>query len=75
MQVHESDANLLKLADPQSTVMLIAAMNHVLKTVTSDDRRANIATYSNPVLPLSAGLVTAIVDFLNANSRVTGASK
>jgi pimeloyl-ACP methyl ester carboxylesterase len=71
MQVHEVDANILKEADPQATLALLTDVNHVLKSVSSDDRRANIGTYSNASLPLAPGVVSAISDFLTANTKAT----
>lgn len=49
--------------------MLTPNMNHVLKEVTSDDRRANIASYAEPALPLAPGLINAIEHFLIHNSH------
>jgi hypothetical protein len=46
---------------------LIADANHVLKSVPADDRAANMATYANPSLPLAAGIVDAIADFVTAS--------
>lgn len=69
MQVREGDARMLKDADPRATLVLLPGVNHVLKSVDSDDRRANVATYSNPSLPLAAGVVSAIADFLTANAK------
>ena len=73
LQVHETDANLLKEADPHATLTLLPDVNHVLKSVDSDDRRANVATYSNASLPLAAGVVGAISDFLTANAKANHA--
>jgi hypothetical protein len=39
-------------------------MNHVMKEVTSDDREANIASYTDPTLPLAPGLIESIAHFL-----------
>jgi hypothetical protein len=64
IQVREADAQLLKKANPAATLVLLPDMNHVLKSVTSDDVRANIATYGNASLPLAPGVVEAIADFL-----------
>ncbi len=69
IQVREADARLLKKADPVATLVLLPDVNHVLKSVTSDEVRANIATYSNSSLPLAPGVVEAISDFLIANSK------
>jgi uncharacterized protein len=73
MQVHETDANILKQADPHAALTLLPGVNHVLKSVSSDDRRANIATYSDASLPLAPGVVSAISDFLTANAKTTRA--
>jgi pimeloyl-ACP methyl ester carboxylesterase len=71
IQMHEQDAHMLKQADPQATLVIIPGVNHVLKSVTSDDISANIATYADPGLPLAPGVVDAICDFLigNLNSK------
>jgi uncharacterized protein len=73
MQVHEIDANILKEADSRATLTLLPDVNHVLKSVSSDDARANFATYSDASLPLSPGVVSAISDFLTANAKATRA--
>jgi uncharacterized protein len=65
LQVHEVDARMLKDADPPATLVLLPDVNHVLKPVSTDDRRTNIATYSNANLPLAPGVIDAISDFLN----------
>ena len=64
IQVGEADARLLKQANPQVNLVLLPNMNHVLKSVMSDDFGANVATYANPGLPLASGVVEAIADFL-----------
>jgi pimeloyl-ACP methyl ester carboxylesterase len=73
LQVHEVDANILKQADPRATLTLLSDVNHVLKSVSSDDRRDNIAAYSNASLPLAPGVVSAIGDFLIANAKAARA--
>jgi hypothetical protein len=73
IQVREADARALKAADPAATLLLLPDVNHVLKSVTSDDRQANVATYGNPGLPLAPGVVQSISDFLSAHSK--GAAK
>jgi uncharacterized protein len=67
LQVREADAQALKLADPTATLVLLPDVNHVLKSVASDDVSANIATYGNSSLPLAPGVVQSISDFLGAN--------
>jgi pimeloyl-ACP methyl ester carboxylesterase len=64
IQVGVADARLLKQAVPQASLVLLPNVNHVLKSVTSDDVGANIATYADPGLPLASGVVEAIANFL-----------
>jgi hypothetical protein len=66
LQVREADAQVLKAADPQASLVLLADVNHVLKTIASDDMRANIATYGDASLALAPSVVPAITDFLAA---------
>lgn len=68
IQVHEADARILKSADPRATLVLLPDVNHVLKSVSSEDLSANIAAYSNASLPLAAGIIDAIAGFLAANT-------
>lgn len=63
LQVTVNDANLLSKAKPDSKLLIIEYMNHVLKEADSDVR-INMATYSNPDLPLKTGLIESIVDFI-----------
>lgn len=72
MQVGEADARLLKQSNPQATLVLLPNVNHVLKAVTTDDVRVNIATYADPGLPLAGGVVEVIADFLSG--KATGAN-
>jgi uncharacterized protein len=69
LQVHEADARILKEADPQATLVLLNDVNHVLKSVASDDRRTNIAAYSDASLPLAPGVLVAIDDFLTVSRK------
>ncbi|VVE86822.1 alpha/beta hydrolase [Pandoraea bronchicola] len=67
LQVTASDAQRLKHARPSATLALLPDTNHVLKTVTTDDRAANIQTYGNASLPLAPGVVETITRFIDAN--------
>ena len=69
MQVAEADARLLKQANPQASLVLLPSVNHVLKSVTTDDLRANFATYADPALPLAPGVVDAIADFVTGKAK------
>jgi uncharacterized protein len=69
IQVSAADAERLKQAALKAKLVLLPDTNHVLKTVSSDDRRANAATYGDPTLPLAPGVVDAVVDFINASPQ------
>jgi hypothetical protein len=64
IQVSTADARALAAAQPKAKLVLIPAMNHVLKDVASDERAANLATYSDSSLPVDSALVDAIVSFV-----------
>ena len=64
VQVSTADAQALAAAQPNARLVLVPAMNHVLKDVASDDRAANLATYADPSLPVDAGAVAAIASFV-----------
>ncbi|MGC7405331.1 alpha/beta hydrolase [Pandoraea pneumonica] len=67
LQVGVVDAQRLKEAQPAATLALLPDTNHVLKTVTTDNRAANIATYGNPSLPLAPNVVATISRFISTH--------
>lgn len=69
IQAQEADARLLKQANPKASLVLLPDVNHVLKAVTSDDRRANMATYADPSLPLAPGVIDTIAEFLSGKTE------
>jgi fermentation-respiration switch protein FrsA (DUF1100 family) len=64
IQVADADARALAAANPAARLVILPTVNHVLKQVESDDRAANLATYTNPNLPLAAGVAEAIAGFV-----------
>ena len=72
IQVGEVDARRLKQMDPAAELVLLPGVNHVLKFVPADDRPANVATYTDPSLPLAPGVVDAIADFLSRHAPNAG---
>lgn len=66
IQVKFEDAGRLFAARPDARQVLLPGMNHVLKRVPAD-RAQQLASYSDPSLPLAPALVPAIVDFLRAS--------
>jgi hypothetical protein len=70
LQVGVADAERLKQAAPKAELVLLPNTNHVLKTVSSDNRRANFATYADPALPLAPGVVDAVVSFVTASAKI-----
>lgn len=73
LQVSLADARALQQAQPRAKLVLLPAMNHVLKAVATDDRGANVASYADPALPLAPGLVEAMVAFIRAPAVATAA--
>jgi uncharacterized protein len=66
MQVGVADAERLKEAAPKAELILLPDINHILKTVASDDPRANASTYADPSLPLAPGVAEAVGKFVAA---------
>lgn len=62
LQVSVEDAQRLGRANASARVVVLADVNHVLKTMASSARAANLAAYADPGLPLAPGIVDAIVD-------------
>lgn len=69
MQVSRVDAEALSAARPDARLLLIAGMTHTLKQIAGEGRAANIATYTDPTLPIDATLVDAIAAFVGAPPR------
>jgi pimeloyl-ACP methyl ester carboxylesterase len=63
LQVTVEDAQKLKKANSDATLVLVNGMNHVLKDAPAD-KAQNMATYSKPDLPLKPELVTSITTFV-----------
>jgi pimeloyl-ACP methyl ester carboxylesterase len=70
IQVSVADAERLKQGVLKAELVLLPDTNHILKTVTSDDRRVNAATYADPNLPLAPGVVDAVANFINASPNL-----
>lgn len=68
LQVSIEDAQRLAAGQPRAKLVLVPGANHMLKAAPTD-RAANLATYADPNLPLSAGVMDPIVDFLEARER------
>ena len=63
LQVPVMHAQLLKKAAPKAQLVMFKDMNHILKDAPAD-KEQNIATYTNGDLPLTAGLMFSIVNFI-----------
>ena len=64
LQVLVVDAERLAAARPAAKLVLLNDVNHVLKSVATDDRAANAATYADSALPLAPGVAEAIAAFV-----------
>jgi len=63
VQISIADAENLAKAAKNGKLVIVKGMNHVLKTI-SGDTQENMASYSNPALPVNAELSKAIIDFV-----------
>lgn len=63
IQVETAQAELLKRAYPAAQLTIIPGMNHVLKLVPADGPQ-QMASYSNPALPLAPALAESITSFI-----------
>jgi len=68
IQVTPNEATLLKHCKENATLLMLDSMNHILKSAPAA-RAQNIATYTNPALPLYPGLTTAIILFIRKNNK------
>lgn len=64
LQVFKNDAEILAKANPKAEMVLLDKVTHTLKEA-GPTRDENVATYSNPDLPLSIKLVDTVVAFLD----------
>ena len=64
IQVAETDAELLAKANPSAKKIIIKNMNHVLKDCDTKDQQTQMATYTNPDLPLNKEFVKEMIDFI-----------
>jgi pimeloyl-ACP methyl ester carboxylesterase len=62
LQVSVEEAKDLHRAYPNSQLIIIDQMNHVLKTISQEED--NLKSYYNEEFPLSENLVTAITEFI-----------
>jgi uncharacterized protein len=65
LQVAAADAEVLRRARPDATMLLLDGTNHVLKPAPAD-RAGNLATYRDPALPLDPRLIPAMTRFVAA---------
>ncbi len=64
LQIGTEDALALAAVRSNIELLLLPEVNHVLKTVTQDDRASNLATYGDPDLPISSAVADAVAAFI-----------
>ena len=67
IQVGVEEARLLARANPKAKLLLVEGVNHVLKAVPTDMAK-QIASYSDPALPVIPELVSGVGRFLNESA-------
>ena len=63
IQVSTTDANLLHKGLPRAKLVIVEGMNHILKNAPAD-RQLNIATYTEPDVPLKKELIDNLMPFI-----------
>lgn len=63
IQISHEEAEILHDALEESKLEIIQGMNHVLKDA-PEDLKGNIATYSDPDLPLSENFIKKVIEFI-----------
>jgi pimeloyl-ACP methyl ester carboxylesterase len=64
LQIPVEQADKLKKAKSDASLIVIKGMNHILKDAPADPEK-NAATFDQPDLPLNTEMVTKLVDFIN----------
>ncbi|QYF87426.1 alpha/beta hydrolase [Brevundimonas sp. PAMC22021] len=67
LQTRETDAQALKAARPDATLVIWPGVNHVLKTAPADPQ-ANMAAYVAPDLPLGPGVAEDVATFIREHT-------
>lgn len=65
IQVGVQEAELLKQAKPDAKLVIVENMNHIFKEI-KGDKTENIASYTNPDLPVSKVLIDTMVQFIKS---------
>jgi hypothetical protein len=68
IQVAVADAKALAAAKPDAKLAILTGVNHLLKQAPAD-RAANMATYTDPSLPLAPGVVDTIAAFVQEHGK------
>lgn len=61
---------MLAAANTEARLITLPGINHVLKSVPASDRAANVASYSDPSLPLAPGVAKIIADFVLKTAQI-----
>lgn len=69
IQVRMADAEALKAAAPGTTLTVAPGVTHVLKRMEGEGQAANMATYTDPSLPIAAAIPDAIAGFIRTGSK------
>ena len=63
IQVSVENANILKKSNPSAKICIIENMNHIFKEIKGEEKE-NLASYSDPKLPIMNELVACIYKFI-----------
>lgn len=69
IQIRVRDADALRAARPDARLFVVPGASHTLKATTDTILGAQLATYTDPTLPLVAGVVDSIAAFVKSVGR------
>ncbi|HKJ49018.1 MAG TPA: hypothetical protein VJ973_08010, partial [Christiangramia sp.] len=64
IQVEVEQANMLKAANEDATLVILKNMNHIFREIKTDDRLVNTKAYNEPNRPLHPELIPVITEFI-----------
>ncbi|MEX0691250.1 MAG: alpha/beta fold hydrolase [Gemmatimonadales bacterium] len=67
VQITVADARELASTKPDVTLEIVPGMNHVLKEASGSTALEQMASYTNPAIPLMPGLVSVVVGWIGAH--------
>lgn len=69
LQIDTAQVLNLKAAKPDAELVFIPEMNHIFRDVPTNDPHDNMATYTEPEMPIDGLFVESVVNFIRKNEK------